>query len=368
MKDEYSVLIVDDESYVIELMALYLNNEYKVHVATNGEDAIKIALSEYPDIIVMDIKMPGMNGLEAGRTLKENPVTKDVPIIFCSVYHDREHLLEVLRLGGVEYISKPIIGAEFKNKVDQQRRIVKLEREAERRESLLLEQSKLACMSDLLTHIAINFKQPLHLFSINNLNLQKKLKGKECDEHFLQDHISESQKLIKNMDETIDDYTSYFFHQEERVVFPILSSVVRSFAAVDMVFKKSDVEIRTNIDKEIYLYGYTNEFSQVLISLFKNSVEAIINRSVQGGFVEVKAQQNEKAIHIIVQDNGGGIDQKYLDKVFQPDFTTKHHSNGSGTGLFISKMIIEKSMQGSLELKNNLDGLCVTITLPKNRN
>ena len=114
------------------------------------------------------------------------------------------------------------------------------------------------------------------------------------------------------------------------------------------------------------VYGYPSEFSQVIFNIISNAKDVLIQREIQEPEIIINIDQNEKHIYCEIMDNGGGIDEKYLDKIFEPYFTTKD-VNGTGIGLYISKEIIHKHMKGTLHAENSVKGAKFTISIPKHK-
>ena len=114
---------------------------------------------------------------------------------------------------------------------------------------------------------------------------------------------------------------------------------------------------------KIEIKNHRNELIQVLLNIFNNSKDAIKEFNPENGVVIVDIHLFQESIEITIQDNGGGIKQEIIDRVFEPYFTTKFKDDGTGIGLYMSKMIIEESMNGKLRLENRENGVLVTIQL-----
>ena len=120
--------------------------------------------------------------------------------------------------------------------------------------------------------------------------------------------------------------------------------------------------------QEYKIEGYPNEFSHVLLNIINNARDVLKNKDGDKSIL-VKTQYVKKKglkefIMIFIEDNGGGIDEENMDKIFEPYFTTKHKSSGTGIGLYMCKQIIESSMQGKIDVKNKKEGACFVIEIP----
>jgi len=134
--------------------------------------------------------------------------------------------------------------------------------------------------------------------------------------------------------------------------------------------KKENIKIESDFEK-IKVVGVTNELTQVILNLIQNSKDAFITNKIENKKIKFKISKLykdfQKFAAIYVEDNAGGIRDDYLDKIFEPYFTTKHSSVGTGLGLFMSKMIIEKSLNGIITVSNKNNGLKFIITIPLER-
>ncbi|MDD2369742.1 MAG: HAMP domain-containing sensor histidine kinase, partial [Sulfuricurvum sp.] len=113
------------------------------------------------------------------------------------------------------------------------------------------------------------------------------------------------------------------------------------------------------------LYGFPNEFSQVIINIINNAKDALNERSVNEKVIRVQGYESSDEIIIRISDNGGGISKSIIDKIFDPYFTTKKEGKGTGIGLYMSKVIVESSMNGKLVASNDADGAVFTLHFPK---
>ena len=139
-----------------------------------------------------------------------------------------------------------------------------------------------------------------------------------------------------------------------------LENSVREIYFGNWVHKNIKFETNCNY---IYALGYVNEFKQVIINIINNARDAIVLNEISNGEIYIKIQREKQKVKIMIKDNGGGIDKKSIDKIFNPYFTTKSKSKGTGIGLYMSKMIIEQSMQGELYVESIGNETTFTIVL-----
>ncbi len=139
--------------------------------------------------------------------------------------------------------------------------------------------------------------------------------------------------------------------------------IEKSIYIVKGSLKKNNVEVIVNIEQDCRYYGYESELQQVVLVLLNNSKEALVNRSIKDPIINIYIKQEDEFYKIKICDNAGGIIKSIREKIFEPYFTTKHKSKGTGLGLYMSKKIIEESMDGELNMNTHKLGVCFEIKL-----
>lgn len=239
-------------------------------------------------------------------------------------------------------------------------RVAKEIEKNEEKQKLLFWQSRMASLGQMLANIAHQWRQPLTELTLTLFNVKKAVKKdntKEIDAYY-----KESLEIINNMSKTIDDFSNFFNPNKEKEEFCLKASIEEALTITKKMLEKDSIKVETNLEK-IDIFGVSNELSQIMINLLQNSADAFKEKETKKR-VYIKCFIDKNYAVIEFEDNAGGIEEKTLDKVFEPYFTTKHQSNGTGLGLFMSKMIIEKSLNGEIILENCCDGINITIKLP----
>ena len=165
------------------------------------------------------------------------------------------------------------------------------------------------------------------------------------------------------MSQTINDFRYFFQPDKEISIFTISSIFDESLKFLKEGLARHCITIEIEEYSDYKIIGHKNELVQVLLNLVNNSKDAITFTDKKDGKIWLNVEKDED-IKIKLQDNGGGIGDEIIDKVFEPYFTTKFKEEGTGIGMYMSKMIIEQSMGGTLYIENKNDGVLVTITLP----
>jgi signal transduction histidine kinase len=230
------------------------------------------------------------------------------------------------------------------------------------KDELLIMQSRLASMGEMISNIAHQWRQPLNKISLlmNNIRIEKALNPEINEEKYYQS-IEES---LNYMSKTIDDFRHFFSSSEEKKTFCIKDVIEQSISIVDVSLEDKNIELKLNLMYEPYIYGINSEFSQVIINILNNAKDVLVINNIEKPFIYIDQYIENDEVIIKICDNGGGIDKEIIHKVFDPYFTTKHKNQGTGIGLYMSKIIIEKKMSGILKVENGENGACFSIILP----
>lgn len=241
-------------------------------------------------------------------------------------------------------------------------------------EKLLIQQSKMAAMGEMLGAIAHQWRQPLNALALYIQDIKSAYSYDELNEEYIDDMIDSSMKQINHMSKTIDDFRKFLLIDKKRELFDVYTLTKEAAELTDAQLKSHNItcSVSNPSAEEITINGYPNEFKQVILNIINNAKDAINERRMKNegfknsdGVIDIKISKNAAGlIEIVACDNGGGISSELLDRIFEPYFTTKEQGKGVGIGLYMSKMIVEENMTGSITAENTKDGACFTIMLP----
>lgn len=241
---------------------------------------------------------------------------------------------------------------------------VKIEVEKQReKEKLLIQQSKLAALGEMIGNIAHQWRQPISAVSTIMMNIKWTAISKGVPKDFIDDKIKEANEQLNYMSQTIDDFRNFFKPDKQKENFDVKIETQKAYKIVEATLKNSHIDLQIFTSSVYKVYGYPNEFSQVILNLLSNAKDVIIEREIKEPRIEINLYQNKNNIYCEISDNAGGIKEENMQKVFEPYFTTKD-SNGTGIGLYIAKEIIEKHMNGKLQIKNTKLGAKFIIMIP----
>lgn len=246
-----------------------------------------------------------------------------------------------------------------------QAQIKKSQEELKQKNNLLIHQSKLSIMTETLKRLSHEWRQPLNIISIQAQKLQLDYTiNDNVDSKEAIDSLEKIKNQSDNLSKTIEDF-QHFLRKEtkEQLVSP--KEIINS--AIDIALKnyKDTIDIKYRCDENFDFYALQNELILVLVNILENAKEQLIRKKIKNKTISINQYHNEDKIIFEIEDNGEGIDEKILHKIFEPYFSTKEKKHGVGLGLYTSKLIINIQFQGVITAFNNKNGATIKISIPK---
>ena len=235
--------------------------------------------------------------------------------------------------------------------------------EVRKKDQMLIQQSRLASMGEMIGNIAHQWRQPLNALSINIQNTQMMYESGELNAEFVEKSTDKALFFINKMSATIDDFRNFFKPDKEKESFVVSKMVKQAQMVVEESLTYSGISFYIKGELDVKAYGYKSEFSQVLLNIINNSKDAHKNHSISNPYIKVNIEIDEENIFVQMRDNAGGIEDDIIEKVFDPYFTTKDDDGGTGIGLYMSKVIMEK-MDGEIFVENFEGGAKFIVTIP----
>lgn len=232
------------------------------------------------------------------------------------------------------------------------------------KDRIMAHQARLAAMGELLSNIAHQWRQPLNNVGLIVQNLLLEFEAGDLNPESCRSYVDDCMKALTYMSRTIDNFRAFYRPDQVRQQFALYPAISDTVSLVRENLESHGISIETVNEQDSDVCGYKNEFSQVLLNVIVNAKEAILKQHPAAPFVKIVSSQKGESALITVTENGGGIPQELADKIFDPYYTTKFMSQGTGVGLYMSKMIIEKHMNGTISIANDGAGAKVTIELP----
>ena len=224
--------------------------------------------------------------------------------------------------------------------------------ELRRKDKILVNQGRQAIMGEMLNNIAHQWRQPLNMLAllVQDLQMTKKMQG--LSEEYLETNVRKSLEVINHMSKTIDDFRYFFRQDKEKVSFRVLESIEKTLSILEGSFQVHGIRTEVIPTGDPIINGYPTEFVQVLLNVLINARDVLIEREAEMPLISIKVFSEGGKTVVIIADNAGGIPAGIMDQIFEPYFTTKGPEQGTGIGLFMSKTIIEKNMNGLLTVRN----------------
>jgi len=250
------------------------------------------------------------------------------------------------------------------------------ELEIKKKDTYMLHQSRLAQMGEMLSMIAHQWKQPLASIAAiqvgikTTVDLEKyDLENKVEREEFmlyLDERLNKVELYVKNLAQTITDFSNYYKPNKEAEFLSIDSVVMKSYELLKDSLKSREIEISFDLNAEYFMDVYQNELMQVILNILNNAKDQLMERKVERPSIYVKTYAKRDEVIIEIEDNGGGIPENIIEHVFDPYFSTKSEKNGTGLGLYMSRMIINEYHNGSISVHNSIIGAVFSIKIKNN--
>ena len=247
-----------------------------------------------------------------------------------------------------------------------EKRIEKTLIQLRERDAALIQQSRHAALGEMIGNIAHQWRQPLNALAILVQDIQDGYDHGELDRERIQEIVSKSMATINYLSTTIDDFRNFYRSDRQEEPFLITDTIKHALQLVDATLKSHSIQVVCHYKTPgPTVMGHKNQFAQALITLLNNATDALLARKNPKGQITITITEGKERVEVWIEDNGGGIAPETMDKIFDPYFTTKHQSQGTGVGLYTAKMIIERNMNGHIRAENRKTGARLIITLPR---
>ncbi|MCH4890688.1 GHKL domain-containing protein [Acidaminobacter sp. JC074] len=236
------------------------------------------------------------------------------------------------------------------------------EEQLERDRGLLIYKFRLVAMGEMIANIAHQWRQPLGSLSLMISNLDDAYDHHDLNEDYFKSTMNNAQNIIQNMSAIIDDFRYFFNPRQEKTSISIKNQIESSLEMVKDRITIGEVNISLEDRSKSCIYGFENQLSQVVLNIINNSIDAM--KDMTNRKIDIIIDECDHRIRVMIFNNGENIPDEVLPKVFNPYFTTKANQDGTGIGLYMTKMIIESNFGGTIGMFNTEDGVCTEINLP----
>ena len=376
-----NILIIDDEFITREILKSILSDEdYNLSFAENGEIGLQKAAKFDPDLILLDIVMPGIDGFEVCRQIRIDPYLSEVPIVFISSMNDKDSHLKGIEAGADEFISKPfdkyeiLVRVQTITRLNRYRKLLsgRIEQDKLNKTISILEHE--ATLGNIAAGIAHDFSNILaSLQSVEIMqnyfdDIENVIPGKyreRCYDKFQSlkrycFHIKETIALGRTLTKGITDFASGAKY-EGKYKQSIVPHIQKPFDIFKKKLKSSNILLTMDIEPDLpKVFINSGEIQRVILNLITNAVYAVEKAKMSNRKLFVRAWQQGNSIKLSIKDNGVGIPDHIQNKIFDHLFTTK--KQGSGIGLSTVKRILDNH-NADIDIKSQPGkGTCFTIT------
>lgn len=362
MKTKDLILVIDDQPNNLKVIAGLLSDEYEISIASNGETALSMLEKAQPDLILLDIMMPGMDGFETCKQLKSNPNTASIPVIFLTAKTDIDDITKGFKCGAVDYVTKPFNPAEVKARVKNHLGLYKSQNLLSLKNLELLEaELELTNMLDISRNQNERLKSFAHIVSHNlrshARNISSLLEYLKEESQALEE--SEIYRLLKNASSNLLDTITNLSEvailaagdKKDFKVVNLGTVIEKALENVSALAKSQGVILINQVPENIQVLGIPAYTDSIILNLLTNAIK--YSDPAKESFVRLSYTNESGLICIHVEDNGLGIDLVKFGKQLFGMYKTFHdHHDSKGFGLFITKNQIE-AIGGKIEVESS---------------
>lgn len=250
---------------------------------------------------------------------------------------------------------------------------VLIKEELKHKDAYLLQQSRLAQMGEMLSMIAHQWKQPLGAISATQVAVKtvlyiKKYNLDDTKERvefikYLHEKLDKIALYVQNLSQTITDFSSFYKPHTSAKVLDVDETIRRAYRLIEESVTFENIDIVFSLESHQSILMHENEFMQVVLNIITNAREQLLDQKKEDPRIEVRSYLLQENLYIEIEDNAGGIDEKIMDNIFNPYFSTKLEKNGTGLGLYMAKIILKDYHNGDIYVKNGAKGAIFTIRI-----
>ena len=221
-------------------------------------------------------------------------------------------------------------------------------------------------LKELFASIAHQWRGPLS--QINSIigNVDNRLYELKIDDRVITEQLLQIETITKEMSRSIDDFRAYLSHAKKSTSLKEL--LLTSLESVRVSLEENEIIVAHDVEMPAQFSGDGQLLKQVIVTLIDNARDALVSRNIYKPLIKISTEADKDSLFIKVCDNAGGMSKSVKSKIFDPDFTTKHSSEGTGLGLFMAKKLLSDKMDATLSVKNVESGVCFTIEIPRDKN
>ncbi|MAX25519.1 MAG: hypothetical protein CMJ19_13545 [Phycisphaeraceae bacterium] len=374
---DYRILVVDDEPEMRSFLTATLSEDYRVLQATDGNTGLAIAEEQQPDLVLLDLMMPGINGLDVCEKLRQNPQLTDMKIVLLTARADEQSKLDALNRGADDFLTKPFGTLELRTRLGNLLKTASLQKDLRQRheelkktmaqlqatEAQLIQSKKMNALGSLAAGLLHEINNPLNYTLMALQMLQESLGDLTEDD---QQTMADIHQGMQRIGEIVSDLRSFAYPEQSQAGVQSKAADALTMALRFTAHDRGEITINVQMPKELQVRCSRSQLTQVLVNLLQNAIAAVKQAPKdRQPTINIDGQLTNDAIEITMKDNGIGIAPEKLPKIFDPFFTTHEVGASSmGLGLSICHAIVEK-MGGTISIESQPEQWTkVTMSLP----
>jgi len=364
------VLVADDEPEMRRFLHSQLRSVYAIREARNGSEALELARTHDFALILLDLMMPGIDGITLTEQLRGEPHTASVPIIILTARADEGSKMQALEAGVTDFLTKPFASSELAarcrnllNQTQLQQSLATKTRELEaaleqikETEAQLVHQAKMASLGQLSSGLMHEINNPLNFANTAAHLIGKRLGNIQIeDRELLNVPLRDLQDGIRRVADIVSSLRSFIHPDTSNFNGVLLKEAVEASARFVQI--PSEIELKIGVADDLKVWGNRNQLIHLFINLLQNATDSLREKAVPKKKIKVEAALQNGRILLTCEDNGKGIKNAEKEKVFDAFFTTKPVGSGVGLGLNISYRIVQNH-RGDIRVESQENEFC----------
>ncbi|WP_373000441.1 response regulator [Sulfurimonas sp.] len=357
------ILIVDDNRVNILVLENLLEDEGYTSIisAMSALEAYDILKNNSIDMILLDVMMPQIDGLEACKTIRQNPNYNHIPIIMITADITDETLKKSFEAGANDYLNKPVNITNLKVRIESQ--FMNAHKDA-----LILNQNRLLAVNETVQMLAHQWRQPLSIISTITMDIAVAYEFDELTSEHLDKSLENINHAVQELSKTLDEFRQISNIEKTASLNNINDTINKSILLIQDRLESNHINIEIDLQHQEDVLYFPNEIIKILISIYTNSIEAFKRIPTDTKkFIKISTKQNDDFTYIEIIDNAGGIEEVLINRIFDPYVSTKEEKNAVGLGLYNAFNILKESMRASIKVTSENSQTTVTIKLPNSK-
>jgi len=355
-----TILIIDDILTNRIFLSSILEDEgyQSIFLAASAKEAYNILETQKIDLILLDVMMPEIDGIEACQQIRKKEESSKTPIIMVTADDSDETLAQSFKVGANDYVTKPINATNLKVRMESIFSNLQ-------KDTIIQHQNRLLAVNETVQMLAHQWRQPLSAISVNVLKISTQNELDILKKEELTSELKTISSNIQKLSKTLDEFQKITTNKSASTLVNINELLQRSVSLISDRFSENHINIETDFSSHIKLLIFQNEFINILLNIYMNSLEAFSLEN--GGKIKtlyISSSSTKEFVTISIKDNAGGIKENLLKHIFEPYVSSKEQKNGVGLGLYNAFTTLKSLMDASIKVESIKQSTLVSIVIP----